>query len=504
MLEKVLARPVLVKGDARLRIPCAAVGELDAAVLADAAALTATLQSLRARHGFGRALAAPQIGVMRRMIAVDLGAGPFVMFDPETTWRSSEMFEVWDDCFSVPDDLVRVRRHRSVSVTYRDIGGRLRPWERLPPDLAELMQHELDHLDGVLMIDRALDETAIRPVAERGALVDVRPRHRLSLAAIAEAAGSIAPEFRGAPVVTSETLGPQLGCRLTLAIETLNPVGCFKGRGADWFVSRQVAAGIPAPLVCASAGNFGQALAYACRARGLPLVVYAAATANALKLERMRALGARVVLAGDDLDAAKETARQWAASAGHHMVEDGREPEISEGAGTIAVELLAREPGIDAVVVPVGNGALLAGMARWIKAAAPAIRVFGVCSRGASAMEQSWRAGRVICHDRIDTIADGVAVRVPVPEALDDLRGLVDDIWLVDDTEVLVAMRQIHRHVGVVTEPSGALGIAAIAALGGASADNPLAGQHVATVLTGGNLAQLSLLSHDHDAPSCG
>jgi len=242
MLEAATARPVLVEGDARLRVRCEEVGALDAGVRADADALAATLVALRARHGFGRALAAPQIGVARRMIAVDLGAGPFVLFDPRLDWRSPELFEVWDDCFSVPDRLVRVRRHASVSVGYRDGHGRPRRWERLPPDLAELMQHELDHLDGVLMTDRAIDAAAIRPAAERGTLIDgARPDHRLSLASIAEAARAIDPVFRGAPIVTGEPLDARAGCRVTLAIETLNPIRCFKGRGADWFVSRLVA-----------------------------------------------------------------------------------------------------------------------------------------------------------------------------------------------------------------------------------------------------------------------
>jgi threonine dehydratase/peptide deformylase len=486
------ARPVLVDGDPRLRAPAAAVGDLDAAARADAAVLAATLAALRTRHGFGRGLAAPQLGIGRRMIALDLGAGPFVLFDPRLAWRSPELFEVWDDCFSVPDRLVRVRRHASVTVVYRDARGRVRRWERLPPDLAELLQHELDHLDGVLMLDRAIDAAAIRPAADRAELVDAaRPRHRLSVAAIAEAARGIDPVFRGAPVIESEPLGALAGCRLWLAIETLNPIRCFKGRGADWFVSRLALRGAPRPLVCASAGNFGQAMAYACRRRGLPIVVYAATSASPLKLARMRELGAEVVLAGDDFDAAKAAARRFAAATGHVMVEDGLQPEISEGAGSLGVELCARAPDLDAVVVPVGNGALLAGVARWIKAADPAIRVFGACSRGAPAMEESWRTSTVVTHPRTATIADGIAVRVPIPEALDDLRGLVDDMWLVDDAELIAAMRLVHAHAGLVTEPAGAVGVAAVLA---AEGRERLAGQHVATIITGGNLADLSLL----------
>ena len=314
--------------------------------------------------------------------------------------------------------------------------------------------------------------------------------HRLSLTAIAAAARSIDPVFRGAPVVSHDALSAAVGCRLTLVIETLNPIRCFKGRGADWFVTRLLARGAAPPLVCASAGNFGQALAYACRTHGLALIVYAAIGANPRKLAGIRALGAELRLAGDDLDDAKDAARGFAAGSGHLMVEDGLQPEISEGAGSIAVELLAREPALDAVVVPVGNGALLAGVARWIKATAPTTLVIGACSRGAPAMAESWRRGAVVRHARTDTIADGVAVRVPIAEALDDLRGLVDDVWLVDDAAIVAAMRQVHHHVGVVCEPAGAIGVAAVAASG-----PRLAGRHVATIVTGGNLADLSSLT---------
>src|SRR5262245_59304628 len=130
---------------------------------------------------------------------------------------------------------------------------------------------------------------------------------RLRLERIEEAARRIAPELRDTPQYVCEPLAERLGCRLTLKVETLNPIRSFKGRGADFFVSS-----LRAPergLVCASAGNFGQAMAYACRPRKIPCVVYAAVRANPLKIERMRALGAEVRLSGEDFDAAKDAAR---------------------------------------------------------------------------------------------------------------------------------------------------------------------------------------------------
>ena len=113
------------------------------------------LAGFRQAKGFGRAIAAPQIGMPERFIAVDLGDGPFAVINPVITWRSDETFTLWDDCMSFPDLLVRVRRHRSISLSYVDETGAAREWSRLAVDTSELMQHEIDHLDGVLAVDRA-------------------------------------------------------------------------------------------------------------------------------------------------------------------------------------------------------------------------------------------------------------------------------------------------------------------------------------------------------------
>ncbi|HSK03701.1 MAG TPA: pyridoxal-phosphate dependent enzyme [Kofleriaceae bacterium] len=468
---------VLVIGDPRLRVRCAPVADGYPELAADAARLVAALGEVRARTGFGRALAAPQLGIARRIVAMDLGAGPFLLVDPELTWRSPELVDVWDDCFSVPDRLVRVARHRSVSLRFRDGALRPRTWTGLPPDLAELVQHELDHLDGVLMTDRA---TAEAPMSRRAELVE-RPARRLDLARIAEAMNRIDPVFLRTPQYACEPLGERLGCRLTLKVETQNPIRSFKGRGADYHVGLLEDR---APLTCASAGNFGQAMAYACRARGIPLTVFAARGASPLKVERMRALGAEVILAGDDLEAAKRAARAH----GGRFVEDGREPRIAEGAGTIAVELLAGDAHLDAVVVPLGDGALLGGVARWIKAASPATRVIGACSRGAPAMYHAWTGAAVAGADAlvdtiVDTIADGIAVRAPVPASVADLRDLADGVVQVADATLIEAMRLVHAHAGLVAEPSAVAGLAAILEDPGA-----FAGQRIATVVTGGNL----------------
>lgn len=290
----------------------------------------------------------------------------------------------------------------------------------------------------------------------------------------------IDPVFTDTPQYECEQLSEQLGCHLTLKLETANPIRSFKGRGADHFVNAVVAKADPRQLVCASTGNFGQAMAYACRSRDRGVIVYADDDANPLKIARIRALGAEVRQVGHDFDAAKDAARKLCDETGAWMVEDGREPEISEGAGSIAVELL--EAGaFDAVLVPVGNGALIAGVSRWVKARSPDTMVIGVSVTGADSMAVSWAEGKVVTRGSVDTIAEGIAVRVPVPEALTDMADTVDDMVLVDDATLVEGMRLLYS-CGQISEPAATAGIAAIV-------ESParFSGQRVATVVTGSN-----------------
>jgi len=303
---------------------------------------------------------------------------------------------------------------------------------------------------------------------------------RLSLERIETASRTIDPVFLNTPQFESESLSGELGMRLVLKVEIVNPIRSFKGRGADFLVSN-LPANSPA-LVCASAGNFGQGLAYAARKRGLPVVIFAAENANLLKLDRMRKLGADVRLIGHDFDAAKEHASAFAEQIGGLHIEDGREPAISEGAGSIAVELCRWKEPFDVILFPLGNGALLAGVGRWMKAHSPATRVVGVCAAKAPSMALSLKDGVARCTETVDTIADGIAVRVPVPEALDDLADVVDDVVLVEDEAMVEAMQLVFRRHGLSLEPAGAAGVAAAMVF-----RDKFRGSRVATLLSGGN-----------------
>jgi threonine dehydratase len=301
---------------------------------------------------------------------------------------------------------------------------------------------------------------------------------RLSLERIAEAASVIDPVFLDSPQFLAESLGRELDCRLAVKVETMNPIRSFKGRGTEFLTASLD--GKP-HLTCATAGNFGQGMAWSARKRGFPITVFSATTANPLKVERMCALGADVRQVGRYFDEAHEAAKEFAAANGARMVEDGRDVKIAEGAGTIGSELVRWPEPFDSVVVPLGDGALLAGIARWMKAHSPRTRMVGVCAAGAPAMERSWRTGEV-CALPAHTIADGIAVTSPFAEALSDIIGIVDDVALVDDESIVAAIRRAHSDLGIVLEPAGAAALAAVI-----SEPDRFRGQLVAVILSGGN-----------------
>jgi len=157
-----LLHRLLPLGHAGLRVVCAPVTDIhDPSVFEDASRLMATLRAFRRTHGFGRAISAPQIGIAKRFIAFNLHGRELVMYNPEIVWSSPETFTMWDDCMSFPGLLVRVARRHAVCVRYTDEQGKVRTWEGIDLPTSELIQHETDHLDGVLALDRALDRESI-------------------------------------------------------------------------------------------------------------------------------------------------------------------------------------------------------------------------------------------------------------------------------------------------------------------------------------------------------
>jgi threonine dehydratase len=307
-------------------------------------------------------------------------------------------------------------------------------------------------------------------------------RTRLDLDRIRAALGVIDPVFLNTPTYRCDALGRRLGCTVSIKLETANPVRSFKGRGAELVASLLAEQGRTA-VVCASAGNLGQALGWSGRRRGIDVTVVASRYAPVAKLDRVRALGAELELVDGDFEMARERAASIARQRGIRLVEDSQDVETCEGAATIGLELAGGDTTFDAVLIALGGGALATGVGHVLKSLAPAVEVICVQPTGAPAMTRSWHERRVVTTGPTDTIADGVAGRFPVAAVLDDLLTVADDAVLVPESAIVTAIRLLLEHAGLVVEPSAALGVAAVLA-----DRDRFVGRHVAIIICGSNV----------------
>lgn len=307
--------------------------------------------------------------------------------------------------------------------------------------------------------------------------------------AIRAAHASIHPAFTGSPQYVHEGLSTQLGVPVIVKVETVNPIRSFKGRGTWVAVSALVGegrVGPDRPVVCVSAGNFGQGVAFAARARGVEAIVFTSTHANPGKVARMRALGAEVIQVGEDFDDARGASEAWVAANGGELLVDGNDPRISTGAATLAVEVTdASEagelPAIAAIYVPVGNGALLNGVGSWLREAAPGCRIIGVQAALADAMTRSWHANRPIDTASAATYADGIATRVAIPRAVELMAGRVDEMRIVAEDDLRGAQAVLTDELGITVEGAAAASWAGV--LAGPRPDGP-----VVVIITGSNV----------------
>jgi len=264
--------------------------------------------------------------------------------------------------------------------------------------------------------------------------------------------------------------------------EDLHELGAFKWRGAlptlEAFRHRGAAA-----VVTASTGNHGAAVAWAGRRTGLRAIVYAPEGASATKLALIQGLGAEIRLTGTDLDAAKDEGKRCARQTGFPFFEDGVEPTQYAGYGAIADEILdqATEPPA-AIIVPVGNGALICGMGQVLKRRSPRTLLVGVAAKEAPVMALSFQARRPVVCDRIATFADGLAVRVAIPAAVALVNDLVDRMLLVSERQMAEGIGSLSV-AGIRAEGAAAAGLAALPQL--LDLDGP-----IVLVVTGRNIDQ--------------
>jgi threonine dehydratase len=303
---------------------------------------------------------------------------------------------------------------------------------------------------------------------------------------------------RVTPIETSRALSEFLGRPVELKCENLQRAGSFKVRGAYHRIARLDAAERAAGVVAASAGNHAQGVALAADALGVDAVVFMPHGAPLPKVAATRAYGADVHFAGDTVDEALEAAEKHASETGAVLVHPFDHRDVVAGQGTVGLELLDQCPELSTVVVPVGGGGLLAGMALAIRSVRPDVRIIGVQAAGAAAYPQSLRSHRPRSVDVMSTIADGIAVGQPgaVPFAVID--ALVDDVLTVTEESLSRAVLLCLERAKLVVEPAGAAAVAAMlehpdALRGGAGRSGSGSGS-VVGVLSGGNVDPVLLI----------
>ncbi|MDB5623160.1 MAG: ilvA [Devosia sp.] len=258
-------------------------------------------------------------------------------------------------------------------------------------------------------------------------------------------------------------LSARLGAEVLLKREDLQPVFSFKIRGAYNRIAQLSAAERARGVICASAGNHAQGVAFSAARLGIRAVIVMPTTTPTIKIGAVRRLGGEVVLHGDGFDAARAHAAELAERHGYVVVHPFDDPAVIAGQGTIGLELLRQRPGpIGAIYVPVGGGGLAAGIAAIVKFLRPEIRVIGVEPEEAASMKAAIAAGRPVPLDQVGLFADGVAVRQVGEETFRLCRDLLDDIVLVSADEICAAIKDIFDDTRAIAEPAGALALAGL------------------------------------------
>jgi threonine dehydratase len=247
-----------------------------------------------------------------------------------------------------------------------------------------------------------------------------------------------------------------------LKLECELPTGSFKVRGALYSLSVNLERRALEEVVAASTGNHGAAVAYAARLLGVRATIFVPEQPNPVKAARIVDLGAQLVEGGKDLTEAIDRASAYAEQHRAFFLHDASDPDIPLGTATIAMETLDQLPSTDAIYAPVGDTALIRGLAAAAKPRRPGIRIVGVQATRAPAYAMSWREGTVVMTHVADTIADGLAVRRPLPENVAAIRALVDDMRLVTEEELRSAIGFLAAREQIVAEPAGAAAAAAL------------------------------------------
>ncbi|GGL28516.1 threonine ammonia-lyase [Halarchaeum grantii] len=312
----------------------------------------------------------------------------------------------------------------------------------------------------------------------------------LELEDVREAEAAVREVARHTPLDHSYTFSSMTGTEVHLKLENAQRTGSFKVRGAANRITRLTDAEREAGVVTASAGNHAQGVALAATRAGVDATVVMPETAPISKVKATRSYGATVELHGVDYDEAAERAHDIEAAEGRTYVHAFDDEAVMAGQGTIGVEILADLPEVDTVVVPIGGGGLISGVATAVKGIAPNVTVVGVQAEGASSVADSLRKGSVQKLEHVDTIADGIAVRGVGQHTFPVIRERVDEVVTVSDAEIANALVLLLERGKTLVEGAGAVPLAAL--LTGKYVYEE--GETIVPVLSGGNI-DLNLLT---------
>ncbi|MEZ5668712.1 MAG: threonine dehydratase [Alphaproteobacteria bacterium] len=284
-------------------------------------------------------------------------------------------------------------------------------------------------------------------------------------------------------------LAERVGCEIWVKHENHTPTGAFKVRGGLVYFDGLARSGYTGGVISATRGNHGQSLPFAARRHGIPVTIVVPEGNSREKNAAMRALGATLVEYGRDFDAAREHAQALAEAHGLHMV-PAFHPDLVRGVATYALELFRAVADLDTVYVPIGMGSGICGLIRTRDLLGLRTRIVGVVARGAPAYARSFAAGRVVATESADTFADGVACRMPNPDALAIIRAGADRIVEVTDAQIAQAIAVHYTDTHNLAEGAGAAALAAAMHEGDA-----VRGRRIGTILSGGNIDAALFLS---------
>jgi len=284
----------------------------------------------------------------------------------------------------------------------------------------------------------------------------------LSLAAIRAARDRIADVARVTPVRYSHTFSERTGASVHLKLENVQRTGAFKIRGALNRIATLSDAEQAAGVVTASAGNHAQGVALAATRAGVDATIVMPEHAPISKVKATRGYGARVVLDGVDYAEAQARAHEIEREAGRTYVHAFDDEMVMAGQGTIGLEILEQQPDVETVVVPIGGGGLISGIATAITSQQPDVRIIGVQAEGASSVIDSLEAGEIRSRDSVDTVADGIATRSVGEQPFEIITERVDEVVTVSDEEIALALTLLLERSKTVVEGAGAVALSAL------------------------------------------